>query len=127
MKHLSGFENFNEHVYTKALATNSQKWAENFKSLISHLKIQIEGRALKNFKEDGDIVSFTINRRKYKIDKKSKLFLYRQEKGDEKELELDLTESQISQLIGALKKPLKSPRASDSTKKNPMGRKPYLD
>lgn len=126
MRHIDNFENFNEHVYTKALATHGSKWAENYKSLISHLKSQIEDRQLKDFKEEGDIVSFTINSRKYKIDKKAKLFLYKKIKGDEKELELELTESQISDLIKALKKPLASPKATDSTKKHPKGRKPYL-
>jgi len=126
MRYLNNFENFNEHIYTKALATHGSKWAENYKSLISHLKKQIEDRQLKDFKEDGDVVSFIINNRKYKIDKKAKLFLYKKEKGDEKEVELDLTEDQISSLIKALKKPLTSPKALDSTKKHPKGRKPYL-
>ena len=129
MKHINNFERFttNEHVYTKALATKSQNWAKNYESLLKYLTKQIEERHLKDFKQDGDIVSFTIKGRKYKIDKKEKLFLYGKHKGEEQEVELKLTSDQISTLIEAMKKPLTGKRAGESTKKHPAGRKPYLD
>ena len=46
--------------------------------------------------------------------------------GNETEVELELNDENLSELIAALKKPLKSKRADEPTKKNPEGRKPYL-
>ena len=115
MKHL---DKFNEHVYNKAAVEQSKKLPENRSKVIQHLIGQIEQRQLSNFRKSGDIISFNINGRKYKIDQ-GKLCLYRNEKGEEKEVEIELTSTQLSTIMSALKKPLKSPKAGDSTKKHP--------
>ena len=118
MKHI---QLFTEHIYHKALATDSQNWASNYKKLIEHLKKQIEDRQIKNFKNEENVASFTIRGKKYKIDKAGKLFLYT--KGKEDEVELDLTESQVESLIKALKKPY-DPKSKTADKK---GKKPYIE
>jgi uncharacterized membrane protein YgaE (UPF0421/DUF939 family) len=127
MKHINTFEMFEKHVYNKATTTSSKNWAENYKSLLAYLVKQIEERQLTDYKNDGDVVSFKIKGRKYRIDLASKLFLYKTTKGVENESELELTSDQLSSIIDALKKPIKSKNALKSTKKHPDGRKPYLD
>lgn len=129
MKHLNDFSSFNtnEHVYTKALATKSKNWAKNYESLLKYLTAQIEQRSVKEFKQEGDQVTFKIKGRKYTIDKKNKLFLYGKHKGEEQAVELELTSDQLSKIIKALKKPLVSPKAAEPSKKHPEGRKPYMD
>ena len=123
MKHIQHFEKFaqiTEHIYHKALAKDSQNWAKNYEKLIAHLKKQIEDRQIKDFKNNSDEASFTIRGKKYKIDKAGKLFLYT--KGRDEEVELDLTEGQVSELIKALRKPF-DPKSKTAGK---YGKKPYL-
>lgn len=130
MKHLDNFKKFGvkEHLYTKALAPKASKnWASNYESLLKHLTSQIEQRHVTEFTDESGIISFKIKGRKYKIDRNNKLFLYKKFKGEESEVELELTAEQLAELIKAFKKPLTSPKALDSTKKHPGGRKPYLD
>lgn len=138
MKHLSNFSMFNEkHLYGKSMATSSKKWPESFSALIKYLKKQIEERQVKDFTNTNGNISFTIKGRKYKIDKDKKICLYKAErvpstekgkKGDliEKEIKIDLTKENIEEILSALKKPLKSTKAAESSKKHPEGRKPYL-
>ena len=126
MKHLNTFSKFNEkHIYTKAVSNDNKKLSENREKAIKYVIDQIEERQLSNFKKDGDIITFEIKGRKYKIDT-DKICLFKTIKGKENPVEIELTKSQLSSIINALKKPLKSPRAGESTKRNPEGRKPYI-
>jgi hypothetical protein len=127
MKYLNDFSKFNEkHVYAKATSKENKKLGENREKVIKYVVGQINQRQISDFKKDGDVITFKIKGRKYKINT-DKICLYKKEKGEEKEVEIELTKAQLDSIISALKKPLESPKASDSTKKNPEGRKPYLD
>lgn len=127
MKHLSDFNSFNEkHIYDKAASTKSKNWMENYKKFISYVKKMIEERQLTDFEEKGNLLNFKIKGRKYVINKNKKICIYKKEKGNDTEIELELTDENLSELITALKKPLKSKRADEPTKKFPDGRKPYL-
>ena len=132
MNNIKTFESFcndrqvNEHVYMKAMSKGSKKWSENYAAFLKYLTKQIENRQLKEFKDEDGVLTFKIRGRKYKIDKKSKICLYKHHKGSEEQVELELTSDQFSEVMKALKKPLKSPKAGESTKKHPEGRKPYI-
>lgn len=129
MEHLSNFSDFstNEHIYNKALSKDSKKWEENYNKFIKYLTHQIEQRQVKDFNQEGDLITFNIKGRKYQIDKKSKICLYKTSKGEEVKVELELNNNQLTDIINALKKPLKSPKAAEPSKNHPNGRKPYLD
>ena len=116
MKHI---QLFNEHIYHKALAKDSVNWAKNFDKLIKHIRVQIEDKQVTDFKNEAGEASFKIRGRKYKINKKDKLFLYT--KGKDEEVPLDLTSSQMSELISALKKPVKPSKTAEK-----KGKKPYI-
>lgn len=117
MKHIKPF---NEHIYHKALATDSKNWAKNYEKLLAHLKTQIEDRQIKDFRNTPEEASFTIRGKKYKIDKAGKLFLYT--KGRDEEVELALTDAQVGNLVKALRKPF-DPKSKTAEKK---GKKPYI-
>ena len=124
MKHISNFESFdklNEHVYKKAMAKDSKNWAKSYADLIDHVKKQISGRQLKNFKNEDSSASFEIRGRKYKIDKKNKLFIYKSTKEGEEEIELELTTAQMKEFLNELKAPVKSERS------RAKGKKAYMD
>lgn len=128
MKHLSDFSKFStneEHIYAKATSKDNKKLGENREKVIKYVISQIDQRQLTEFKKDGDNISFKIKGRKYKIDT-DKICLFKTVKGEEKPVEIELTSAQLNSIIAALKKPLKSPKASDSTKKHPEGRKAYI-
>jgi len=112
MKHINNFEAFslNEHVYKKAMAKDSKNWKKNYEGLLKYLTRQIEDRQLKNFEDDGENITFKIRNRKYKIDRSEKLCIYQDTKEGENEIELELTGSQLKDLISLLKKPIKSER-----------------
>lgn len=122
MKHLS---KFNEHIYNKAVNIESKNWMDNFNSLVKYLKNQIENRQVKNFKKDGDRLSFLVMGRKYVLDTTSNsITLFSKKKNDggsyEDPVTLNLKSDQCDELINLLKKPLKSPKAEE------QGRRPYL-
>ncbi len=118
MNHIS---KFNEHVYNKATKVSGKKWMENFGSLLKYLTNQIGNRQVTDFSKSGDKIDFQINKRKYRIDKgEKKICLYDKHKGQVEEVCLELKDDQLTQILDAFKKPLKSPKAEE------QGRKPYL-
>lgn len=128
MKHLNNFSKFstNEHIYNKATSNDNKKLGENREKVIKYVIAQIEQRQLSDFKKTGDIITFKIKGRKYKLDT-DKICLFKTMKGAESPVEIELTKAQLSSIVSAMKKPLTSPKATDSTKRHPEGRKPYLD
>ena len=124
MKHLNDFSSFlnEEHVYKKAMAKDSQNWKENYKKLIEYVRKEMINRQLSDFKDDGEIITFKIRGRKYKVDRDNKICIYNETAEGEEEVELDLTQSQLEEFISILKTPIKSERR----KAKGQG-KPYIE
>lgn len=76
----TGVDPVNEHLYYKVMDRNAKSWKENVAKMTVYLSKSINMNQCKDINFEGNTVNFTIQKRKYTLDKDGDLTVYRRKK-----------------------------------------------